>query len=472
MADFRNITSLAEDETPSFAEYEFEGEGFEDFGSWNPVSIDDIITNCQQFELDDEKTRSLGALRSAATGPTLSVDSDGAFDFRDDQMRGVVGNDAAPFYDDSQIEWNAPKMMGGHGMAVQQPATQWMGFGGGGLKHIPKRPTCYAPLFPVVHMPTHFKTQFELEVTVSEIERILQEIQVSFRFIASECTWNCSYLNNASHGSFVVRVYRFPAKLGVKSIHHAVEMQRLDGDAWIFRSIYEALHDALSDPEVEEAVSIWPKPLDDRSAPAAAAVPATPVSDAETLVKAASQLSETVEADGSSSFQVPSMENLKQVIVATLQHGRLSAVVESTQLACSIYSEEELLAPTEVDVACMKELMKIVNESETNSDWASQHAVWALTSMSRRKDYCEKILSETGDLGIEFLQAIFALAVPGNFSTQGMRCKCVELLENLLEGDDEGQVVSVLGEGNIHAWQQSEFVREAKAIGIPGKSIG
>jgi hypothetical protein len=44
------------------------------------------------------------------------------------------------------------------------------------------------------------------------------------------------------------------------------------------------------------------------------------------------------------------MENLKSVIVATLRHGRLSAVVESTQLACSIYSEKKLGSPQEVDI--------------------------------------------------------------------------------------------------------------------------
>jgi hypothetical protein len=207
------------------------------------------------------------------------------------------------------------------------------------------------------------------------------------------------------------------------------------------------LNEKLRDESIEVPVPIWPKPVDW----------ADPVPSIETM-ESSTEVEEADEVVGSSTFKLPSMANLKSVIVATLRYGRLSAVVESTQLAYSIYSEKELGPPQEVDIDCMKELMKIVNESETNSDWASQHAVWVLTSMSLNKEYCEKMLA-TGELGIEFLRAIFALGVPGSFSTQSMRCKCVELFNNLLDTNPD-YVYHDLGEGNVNTWKSSEFVRE------------
>lgn len=154
------------------------------------------------------------------------------------------------------------------------------------------------------------------------------------------------------------------------------------------------------------------------------------------------------------------MSNLKSVVVATLRHGRLTAVLESTQLACSIYSDLDLqTTPKEVDKDCMKELMIIVIESETNSDWASQHAVWALASMSKNIQYCQQMLT-SGDLGAEFILAIFQLAVPGTFNTQTMRYKCVELLMNLL-AFNEDSVNCVLGKDDVLIWKASKFVELA-----------
>ena len=414
--DFRNITSLIDPDElpPTFAEYEscFEAEGFEDFGSWNPVSIDDIITNCQHFEVGDDKTNGLAILQAVATGP-FAFASTSAFAF--------VNSDSD---DDSDGDIDDGPTLLAVTDTTSRPQKQ-------------QRPTCYACLFPHIVMPTHFKTRHPLEVAVTVVEDTLKEKELSFRFNASECTWSCSYLNNASHGSFVVRIYRYPASLG--SIHHAVEMQRLDGDAWIFRSIYELLNEKLRDETLEEAVPIWPRPAD--------------YVEVEDDVKEEPQ--EPATAEEQQPFVVPDLAALISVIVATLRHGRLSAVVESTQLACSIYSGA-LSTPQEIDIDCLRELMRIVIDSETNSDWASQHSVLAITSMSKSPEYCEKILS-MGDLSDEFVKAIFALANPGTFNTQTMRCECVKLLDNLLK-TNEDYVFNILDKREVLVWRNTTFV--------------
>ena len=459
--------------SPSFAEYEscFEGEGFEDFGSWNPVSIDDIITNCQQFEVDDDKIRSLDILRAVATGERMTTNqtmhSNPTLEWHgkslnlDDDLISV-------FHEKTPVYWSLV-LLGKVELegdlkeqriltALQQLESSETNFSS---KPAIQRPTCYAPLFPIIHMPTHFQTHFELDHIVRLIGETLQEKEISFRFNASECTWTCSFLNNASHGSFVIRVYRFPAKLG--NPNHVVEMQRLDGDAWIFRSVYEMLNKKLRDERIEEAVPSWPRPAD-WSAPADSVMLSTGVAEAvlhTAPVKTAGASEFPAEADKTESpplFEVPSLANLKLRIVATLRHGRLSAVVESTQLVCSIYSEKALGDPEEVDAAIAKELMIIVFQSETNSDWASQHAVLALTCMSFNTKYC-MLMFATGELGEEFLRAILALGAPGTFNTKKMRCKCVELLNNLV-GANPDYVYGILGENKVCNWQKSKFVVE------------
>jgi hypothetical protein len=416
-----------------------EDEGFENSESWNPVTLDDIITNCQQFEINNDKPQSLSILQAVAMGPTLSADSEE--DFEDNMMQGLVGKDVAEL--DPQLKWqfvlDSLAHLSSMNPTQQRPAQQ--------------RPTCYAPLFQIIHMPTHFQTHFELERAVKIIDETLKVKEVEFQFIAPGCTWNCSYINNASHGSFVVRIYRFPAKLN--NSNHVIEMQRLDGDALIFRSIYETLTEILRDERIEEPVPTWLRPTDWSTN--SAVEESVYVEDVKEAAPAA-QLTEADELAPASSFEVPSMRNLKLVIAATLCHGRLSAVEESTQLACSIYSEKDLDDPEEVDIDLLKELMKIVNKSETNADWASQHAVWALANMSFNTKYCQEILT-TGQLGFDFLDAMLALSKPGTFSTNRMRRKCVELLNNLVIANQR-DVFQILEESTLCKWRLSNFVRE------------
>lgn len=391
------------------------------FGSWNPVTIDDIITNSEQIEHDAEQAKELDILISVSKGVPLPVDFNtmesthacefvGAYQFTDEEILGF-------------------RQFGARGSRQ---------FGAEGFQQRAKPPTCHVPFFPILDIK-YFMTLEEIDVLVFKIEEKLKEKEVSFRFIASECTWECSYLNSATHASFVVRVYRFPVKLCVQSRHYAVEIQQLDGDAIVIHSINKALVEELRDPETEAEEE------DEDKVPALTSYSDTDIISVEQI-------------------PVPSIDNLKEDIVRTMKVGRMKAVLGSTQFACSIYSEQELAPPTEIDKNLTIELIKIVVASETNSEWTSQHAVWALASMSSNKDYIKMMMSLSEDLRNEFLEAFFALTrvVPVTYTTYTMRCKCVELLKNLLESDDKEQVVHILGgDEKIQTWKQSEFVIEA-----------
>lgn len=420
------MDDLRSTSNPSFWEYEesFQKEGV-DFGSYNPVTVEELVTNCQQFVVDDKLRPSvvLGAVGSQET-------------FDDSEM-------CINFCEDSTNLFTGRPIGGGASASPHQ----WIA----GETHLPSsNPTFYAPLFPIVHMPTHFETRFEPEKVVQQITEFLEN-KYSFRFLPSEGTWNCCFLDGPRHGTFVVRIYRFSKKSG--KTNHAIELQRIDGDAWVFRSVYETLHELLVDETIVVPEPIWPRPVD-------WPVPATAVETtyvSEPLETKKPQ-TEAIEPDPHS-FEVPSMDNLLEVIIATLEHGRKSAILESTQLLCSIYSVKPLLDPNELDIRCMRKLMEIVNFSETNSEWESQHAVWALACMSYNTKYCQEMLA-SGELGKELLKAMLALAVPRTFTTYTMRCKCVELLTNLIKANSE-YVFTVLEEADVVEWQAKEFTQEA-----------
>ena len=235
--------------------------------------------------------------------------------------------------------------------------------------------------------------------------------KISFCFIASECKWHCSYLNKAIHVTFTVKIYSHQERE-----NHVVEMQRLEGDYLFFRTFYETVSQRLRNERIEDTTD-WENLSD---------LPAHATTD-ETIVK-------------------------------------------YTQHACVIYSDETPADPKEVDIDRMKELIKIVNESETKSDWACQHAVWALSSMSLNKKYCLQ-MSRIGQLGVDFLQSVIALAVRGTFNTRDMRFKCVELINNLI-GADPDYVFSVLDETEIDEWQNERWVQKVMHSGSTGKNIG
>jgi len=286
---------------------------------------------------------------------------------------------------------------------------------------------------------------------------VLQEKGISFNFIASECVWNCSFLSVNSHVSFVVRVYRLPEELGNQ--YHVIELQRLDGDALEFYLTYEALDKNLCD-SVVEMVHVYPNPVGDWTASADITI-ATSVDASELIPSVQVESVKLAESANSVLFELPSLEKVKSVIVATLKHGHQSAIIESTQFACSIYSEEELIEPSAVDIECMRELMKIVVNSKTNSYWASQHAVWTLASMSRSSEYSKLmlVLEEEGEMHVAFIRAIYKLSTSETFDIQQMRRKCVELLINLHKTYAK-KVYDWLCEENIRDWLDSEYVKE------------
>lgn len=428
MASFRNITDLSEE--PSCFSTNFDAaldddEGYEDFGSWNPVSIDEITMNSQQFDPQD------GVLRSMAC-------ADSARDVGD--VRGS-----------KLSELDSMEVMRGGGAVSDMSVTLVID---GPLSSFGERKETfvsttrkahyYAPMFPVVHMSTHFVTNFDLDTAVFEVEEIMQQQKhVSYRFVPAECTWHCAYLNNSVHCSFAIRIYRLPIAKETGKRNHAIEMQRLDGDGWIFRSIYEQVL-RLRD-ETIELKSVWDT-VGTHLPPIPSVVEEPVAASAITEIESVSTVGNIGEV-----FELPTEQDVKRVLIETLKKGRLSAVVESTQLACSIYGESDLPPLEPIDVECMQELVDIVCKSETCSDWASQHSIWALNSMSRDKSYCDAMLKFERD---EFLESIMGLAVEGSYRTAGMRGKCVDLLRNLIAFDDN-HVMAVLGRERVLGWMES-----------------
>lgn len=207
-----------------------------------------IIFHLQQFETDES--------------PTENQD----INFPHDHIQGVGYN--KPIY-----EWPGKLMLSGRTMkagSFKLPEFEeneyWEGFSyiytqspwlqSPWLQN-PPSPTYYAQLSHGIVEPTHFESHFFLEDIVQRVEETLKELEFSFSFIHSKCAWNCSYQKDASHASFVIRVYRFPAKLD--NSNYIVEMQRLDGYVLILRSFYETFSEKLRDERLEEIVPIWPE---------------------------------------------------------------------------------------------------------------------------------------------------------------------------------------------------------------------
>lgn len=306
------------------------------------------------------------------------------------------------------------------------------------------------PLFPIVCMPSYFNTCVPLEKTKDKIAEILKAKNVHFEFVASQSKWECNFLDMCTHLMFEVQLYRYPKTEPQHKHHHAIEMHRLEGDGLVFRDIYESLRDELHDPHDESvAIPQWPKPDD--------AVWNPPESFQTQSQPQAQPLFATDDIFTIPDFQIPSLEEVKTVMVATLQHGRLTAVQESTQLACGIYATD-LFVPEKIDVQCMAELMKIVVASNTGTEWSCQHAVWALRNMSVNADYRKAMLSHD-ELSRDLVRAVFQFGeTSGTYHTEVMRGKCVEILWNLLKTEESG-VYEVLGEEKVHQWRDTEFVK-------------
>jgi hypothetical protein len=321
----------------------------------------------------------------------------------------------------------------------------------------------YAPLFPAVCMATHFSTDATatLEGIIDEINEILKCRQdtVSFHFVPSECTWLCTHICRAEHCRFDLHVYRFPNHDEQRRDKHAVEAHRLEGDGWVFRSVYEDLRAALDpdcDPPVpfaddEELVD----PLDKASADLPSDLPPAPdKGDAELAASVSG-------CDVGSAPQAPSEEDFKKLVVDMLQLGSSSAQEEATQLVTAMYGSGRLGSPTGLDKACVRELVKIVCTSVTCVDWASQHAMITIAEMSKSPEYCEAIAEAQQEaVGEEdIFRRLFRLAtMEPTYRSQGMKRVSGEALAELLTRGC-ADVVARIGEAGV---SQSEVARYVK----------
>jgi len=436
LSDFGNSSEASVTSNPFVDTSELVFEGYEDISSWTPVTIDYFFSNPYSYE-GDEKLRSID-IRAL---PTSSSDPF-EFDEPTRSIGGVHGNSLLMAESGSDI-YSSPLFR------VHDQI------------HVPTAPKVvqkyHAPLFPVVHMPSHFKTETALEVMVFTINSVLDENRyLSYQFLGSECYWTCSYLHNGSHCRFNIRIYRFPSKSESKGFH-AVELHRLEGDGFISRAIYDAIRDAFPDVEQPAAHVFSVKAV------SPAAETGTTSTAAEPLLPTSPDSAVSVPPSSSSSLPVPTVDSVKRVLVETLRVGSLSAVVESTQLACDLYGDDDHSPAESIDREVIDELMGLICRSQTCADWACQHAIMAVANMSRMSQYCDILLERgsvhAGDSGENsFLRRILSLAAEGPFSTAGMRSSCVELLSNLV-AHNRDSIALELGSESIATWEASPYVR-------------
>lgn len=308
-------------------------------------------------------------------------------------------------------------------------------------------PICEVREIPYCLKETSFETSIKLENVIQLFEMTLKkylEDGVFFQLIPSRCTWECCFLNETLNCRFDIQVYCYSSRY--ENTNHIVEMRLVSGNQEIFQFIFSTFKRLLHDAQIKGSLA--------------------------EQTECSSQLGSASAIDAGFTSELPNQTSapliedadkakLKNFLVATLQDGDPSAVVMSTQLACFLYTEIDFRLekePEEVDINCMKELMKIVNETKNEPNLACQHAMWALACMSCNYTYCEKI-PETEELGIQFLSSVLELSFPRTFSTEGMRCRCVKLFLNLIRYI-EPYLLKVLNmrESELDEWQYQIFV--------------
>lgn len=123
-----------------------------------------------------------------------------------------------------------------------------------------------APYFPAIHLPTFFLTQSSLEDIIEKLMKYLEQSGFRFKsekdgfrfysdhahseteytFYSRECSFYCIHHTNWQKSTrFVIRVYCFPETSDHKD-ELAVELQKVEGDGWTFRTFFIEVRDLLS----------------------------------------------------------------------------------------------------------------------------------------------------------------------------------------------------------------------------------
>jgi hypothetical protein len=234
----------------------------------------------------------------------------------------------------------------------------------------------YADLMPLIHMDTILDCELSLEDTVDKVTTILKQQDISCKFTPSECLWTCAVLKLGSHCDISIRIFRRRQGHGAS---HAIEFQRMGGDTWIFRSIFSNFKAAFlsnNDIQADTTATFQRQSF-----------------ESTTSYTHNECLEGEMECDSS---LIPTMEDIKRVIISSLRYGGPSARTQGVQMASTIYSNlspsESPIRPTDEDKALLLLLIQQAKCVEsTTATWASQHALVSIANMTSRPEFCEQL---------------------------------------------------------------------------------
>ena len=286
------------------------------------------------------------------------------------------------------------------------------------------RPSYYAPLQPYDEVLSHknFKITGTLNNAVELIQSGLDKIEgLTATFSASESLWMLTFMNGFTHMEGTVRLYRtFTQQDGYT---HIVEFKRFCGDFWKSQEINDTIRQLFY--PVEETVNKKEECLSQ-----------------EASIMEWEKKYATLDSEPHQEYILPTMDDIKQVCIEVLQHGRYNAVIDTFSTVASFYCEEELLVLTDLDKKLIQELLKFIETPPFESEWPERYSIHILANMSRSKEYCLEIIrayeamSKSPEFGLEEL--LESILIADDAPLAQTEVKIWELLQNIdLHGKEE-----------------------------------
>lgn len=259
-----------------------------------------------------------------------------------------------------------------------------------------------APSVPDFLMATNVEVTAPIDVIVATVENILHECDgLSFSFNKDSCQWDAVTLCGSTHCKFQVSIYTRTSGA------YVVEVHRLMGDGHTSRSFFQSMKASLTGGLVNEEFDTFP-----------------------------------------GSFPLHESAHTEQVdssLIAVLKMAReptVEAQLEAARILCDL-SLDMGLQQTLVDHGVMDVLRELINSSP--SEWAQQHAIAALSTLSDAQIFQSAILKAN------LVPVLFRLATDGPYQTAELRRSAMHVLANLSR-DCAGEVASMLGRRELAAW--------------------
>lgn len=269
-----------------------------------------------------------------------------------------------------------------------------------------------APEMPDILLAPYFPVHQSLDVIVSLINGILGETSgASYHFDESKCEWTVVYLYGSSHVKFQMFVYH------KNSNEYIVEGNRLLGDGFSFRSIFQQVKSQLSSVtddshrynDISNSTQI-PYFVDDE------------LSD------------DTLQSDCFES------------IFRMAKESTIEAQLEASRMLCDLTADTSGMQQAVVDNGGLTILKGLIESSF--SDWAKQHAMFALANLADAKIFETAIMKEN------LLPLLIKYATDGPYNTAEMRRSAVHIIATLCDSCPS-EVVKSLGKSFIINWMNT-----------------